>query len=520
MKLSDLASGVVVGSKYRLLEIIGQGGYGDVWRAERLEDGQAVAIKFYRDDERGKKFLIREADLAKQFDHENLVQVFSASSVEGLFCMEMEYVEGVTLSRRLLSHSNFPPPTLTDVISWMEQIAEALQYLHNRPHAISHGDIKLDNLIVTPEGKIKVTDFGQSRMDEGDKFAPTDLGGTWLYMAPESLGLEREVAHCESDIYSFGVTIYRILTGRFPRQTAAEVYTMTPFPRPCELNSAVPASIDEIICKCLEKKPGKRFQNGGRLLETIRMARANLSGTTAARIPTTEIEPLKKSGSPYDLIEEAHALVQAGRLEEALASLSEALQRVSTKPSLLAFYASLNQKVGRIKIARATYERIAGWMERQGIPFSERKHALEQLGNLQIDEKDYEDAVLTFALLHENFPEDLWVKFKYGVALGLAARLRHSIRLLEEVRKERPTSATLCAKIGFAYLQLKDTKQAIQYFNEALMFDEFEPTALYHMAILRWLDGRQDRAERYYQRLKNIEGEETRANDLKNKLGL
>jgi eukaryotic-like serine/threonine-protein kinase len=295
---------------------------------------------------------------------------------------------------------------------------------------------------------------------------------------------------------------------------------MTPFPRPCELNSAIPAVLDEIICKCLEKKPDQRYQNGGVLLRAILEARSQLLNHGDVVIPFGDIEPARKSGSPYDLIEEAYSLVKDGKLEDALSLISAALERLSTKPSLLEYYADLNKQAGRWKIACFTYARIARWMEAHGVPFSERKNILEQLGNLQIEEKNYEDAVHTFQLLYEKFPTDIWVKFKYGVTLGLAAQFRKSIEILEEVRQARPNSATLCAKIGFAYLMIRNQGQAAQYFNEALMMDEFDPTALYHMAILRGIDGRRDRAIFYYQRLSCIEGEEWRARDLARKLGI
>ena len=151
---------------------------------------------------------------------------------------------------------------------------------------------------------------------------------------------------------------------------------------------------------------------------------------------------------------------------------------------------------------------------------SERRQTLEQLGELQIAEKDYEAAVDTYLALYNTFEDDLWVKSKYGVALGLAARARESIAILEEVRQLRPQSATLCAKIGFAYLQLRHQQQAEQYFNEALMLDEFEPTALYHLAILKYIDGQPTRAQRYYDRLQQIDGQEAKARDLASKLGL
>jgi serine/threonine protein kinase len=520
VRLADLAAGVQIGEKYRLLEILGQGGYGDVWRALRLADGTEVALKFYRDGERSRGCLGREANLGRQFEHQNLVHVFDSGPLEGLYVMEMEYVPGETLSTRITASHGHAPPTLQEVLLWMEQIAAGLAYLHGRQSAVSHGDIKLDNLILTPTGTVKITDFGLSRIDPGEKFAPTDLGGTWLYMAPERLGLEREPAHCESDIYSFGVTIYRIVTGRFPRETANEVYTLTPFPRPCELNSAIPATMDDLICKCLEKKPEKRFANGQKLLAAIRELHEQLATPLPCAVPVGRHEPLRRSDGPYSHVERAYELAYRGEVEAALNCLNAALPHISTNPRILEFYAELNRKAGRLGIARSTFCRIVGWLDAHAIPVSERRQTLEQLGELQISEKDYEGAVGTYLALYETFQDDLWIKTKYGVALGLAARARDSIAILEEVRRLRPQSAVIAAKIGFAHLQLRNQQQAEQYFNEALMLDEFEPTALYHLAILKFIDGQATRAERYYGRLRQIEGQEAKARDLASKLGI
>lgn len=508
-----------MGNCYRLLEILGRGGYGDVWLAERLRDGLRVAVKFYHDPERGQAFLRQEADLAKQFDHEHLVRVFTAGPVEGLFCMEMEYVAGQTLSRRITGAEGNSPPTLAEVLDWMEQTAEGLAYLHSRDTAVSHGDIKLDNLLLTSAGNVKITDFGLSHIDDRERFAPTELGGTWLYMAPERLGLEHEKPGCASDIYSFGVTFYRILTGRFPRRTTNEVYNLTPFPRLCELNSAVPPPVDDFICRCLEKKPDKRFANGAELVNGLRELRAQLAGPLGATVPVGSAEPLRSSDGPYDLVEQAYALAHRGEVQAAVERLTVALPQLSTNPRILEFFASLNQQIGRTQAARSTYERIARWQDAHGVPLSERRETLTQLGELLVVEKSYEDAVQTYSLLHESHPDDLLVKFKYGIALGLAAKPLDSVKVLEDVRSRRPHSALVHAKIGFAYLQARNQSQAEQYFNEALILDEFEPTALYHLAILRYIGGMHDRARRYFNRLCQVEGQEARVRDLGRQLG-
>jgi tetratricopeptide (TPR) repeat protein len=520
MKLAELAAGLVVGDRYRLVRILGQGGYGDVWEAERLADRGVVALKFYHDSERAHEKLSQEADLARQFDHDNLVRVHTACPVEGLFCMEMELVPGVTLSRRLADVGR-EPITLTEAFGWMGQVAAGLAYLHGREAAVTHGDIKLDNLLLTPGGQVKIADFGLSRVEEADRFAPTDLGGTWLYMAPERLGLEQERGSCASDVYSFGVTFYRVLTGRFPRQTTAEVYTLTPIPRPCEVNSAIPAGLDDLLMRCLAKKPQDRYSDGRALLAALAAVQEGLGEAAACSVPSGVVPaPASGSSSPYALVERAYALAHEGQVAEAADLLNAALVRISTNPRLLEYAASLHARLGRNRLARQTYERALAWQAAHGVPVSDRRQAMERLGEILVAEKDYEAAVQTYHTLHESFPADSWLALRYGIALGLAGRQRDAIVLLEVVRQARPRSALVHATMGFAFLQLRDNEQAEQYFNEALMLDEFQPTALYHLALLRGIDGRMDRARLYYQRLCRLEGQEARTRQLATMLGL
>ncbi len=272
--------------------------------------------------------------------------------------------------------------------------------------------------------------------------------------------------------------------------------------------------------KCLASHPGECFGNGAELNRAVRSVRSAIHQPLTAKVPVHPALAPPPTGTAYDLVEQASASFQKGDLHHSFNLLTQALATLSTRPSILAFYAEVCQKLGRNQIARQTYQRIASWHENNGVPVSERKGNLDKLGNLLIQDKDYEAALATFGYLTENFPDDLWLKFRFGVALGLAAEYQKSIDLLESVRAARPNSAVLHAKIGFAYLQLLNQGQAFQYFNEALMLDAFEPTALFHMARLKAIQGRTDLARKYYDRLKDVPGQELNIQDLEHILGL
>jgi Flp pilus assembly protein TadD len=141
------------------------------------------------------------------------------------------------------------------------------------------------------------------------------------------------------------------------------------------------------------------------------------------------------------------------------------------------------------------------------------------MADLDVQLKNYESAAMGFAWLVERWPDKRWYRYRHAVTLGLSGSFRASVELLKQLLAEGPPSALLCAKLGFAYMQQNQIELACQYFNEALMLDEFEPTALFHMARVRAIQGHRERAERYLQRLQQVEGAEDLAHDLARLLG-
>jgi serine/threonine protein kinase len=277
-------------------------------------------------------------------------------------------VPGLTLAQRIGDPERPNYISLDEAYQWMIEAAEGLSYLHSLNPSVSYGDIKPDNLIISFDG-VKLMDFGHSRTIE-EKFVITNGMGAWFYSAPEVLGQSADEPgkrYISSDIYAFGVVFYRVLTGQFPRKSLSEIIATVPFPRPCDLNSAIPPELDEIIIRCLEKRPEDRFINASELVAALKIAKS------------------KQRKAPS---------------------------------------------------------------------------------------------------------------------------------------KEQPGNATVCAKIGFAYLQDSNRRLAIQYFNEALMFDKYEPTALYYMAIIKYLDGRVDKAMQYLDSFRKLDADLAKVKQLEKQLGV
>ena len=524
MKLVDLAAGVLVGGKFRLVEILGRGSYGDVWLADVVgEDSlpRQVALKIYHHQDRATRKLLEEATVASGFKHERLVQVFGASRIDGLVVMWMEYVPGKTLLQRLGDEESPHPVSFDEALRWLRDIADALAYLHVQDPPCVHGDLKLDNILLGDGSGARLVDFGQSRTIE-DRFVETAGVGAWPYLAPEVMGRStdgRGQRYVSSDIYAFGVIAYQFLTGRFPRRTISEAINLSPFPRPVELNPSVPAVLDAFVLKCLERRPENRYPSGAALLAAINRLQRDLAEKAAAPIiASAQVEPALQR--PVDeLAELARELIEKGKVDDAIAQLERAMRRTATSPQMLLVYAQAAKRVGRLDAANAVYQRAISWLRSNGAQDHELRDPVEGLAELRVQLKKYETAAEGFAWLAERWPEKRWYRFRHGIALGLGGRFHASIEVLRKLLDEGPPSALICAKLGLAYLQENDLELACQYFNEALMLDEYEPTALFQMARIRAIQGNKERAERYLDRLEQVEGAGDQARELAQLLG-
>ena len=521
MKVADLAAGVQLASRFRLVKMLGRGSYGDVWLADVLDQDdlpRQVAVKIYQQPQqnRATQVLLKEAEIACGFNEPRLVRVFGAERIDGLVVMWMEYVHGDSLLVRLGTEEAPRAVSLDEALSWLQDIAEALAYLHSQNPPCVHGDLKLDNVLLDAEWGARLVDFGQSRFIE-DRFVATDGTGALPYLAPEVMGRGMEAQgkrYVASDIYSAGVIAYRLLTGRFPRRTMHEILNLTPFPRPAELNPTIPKQLDELVLKCLEKRPDRRYPTGACLLAALGDLRASLEEqeTETLALPAKPGERVPSVAE--ELLELTKDLVDQGKVDEAVAKLEKAMQRMSTSPRVLLMYAAAARMVGKFDAAHLVYQRAIRWLRNHNAGDDELRDPIEGKSELDVKLKKYEDAAVGYGWLADRWPDKRWYRYRYAVAQGLAGRYSDSLNALQMIHAEGPPSALVCAKIGFVHLQLRNTELATQYFNEALMLDQFEPVALYHMARIRAVQGQTDKADKYLERLRQVDGSESEAREL------
>ncbi len=251
--------GTVLSGRYRIVALLGRGGMGEVYRADDLLIGQAIALKFLtadlgRDESRLERFL-REVRLARHVAHPNVCRVFDVGQVEGLHYLSMEYVDGEDLGSLLRRIGRLPDDK---AIQLARQICAGLAAAHDR--GIVHRDLKPANIMIDGAGRARITDFGLASLS--DEVRPEDVrAGTPLYMAPEQLAGMGVTPL--SDIFSLGLVLYEMFTGRraFHAETAADLVrlheTSTP-PSPSTLVRGLDPAVERVILSCLSAEPERR----------------------------------------------------------------------------------------------------------------------------------------------------------------------------------------------------------------------------------------------------------------------
>jgi len=268
---------------FRITARLGAGGMGEVYRAHDARLDREVALKVLPSetltDENARARLVREARLASKLNHPNVCTVHEVGEAEGRTYIAMELVEGDTLAS-LLERGALP---LEQILLYGSQVADALAHAHDR--GVVHRDLKSLNIVITPEGRAKVLDFGLAKRIEGKGLAvatalstdlltsPGTIVGTLAYMAPEQL--QGRTADERSDIWALGVVLYEMAAGGrpFKGQTGYELSAAILNEPPPPLPHSVPAALASVVERCLAKEPGQRFQRASELraaLETIR----------------------------------------------------------------------------------------------------------------------------------------------------------------------------------------------------------------------------------------------------------
>lgn len=247
--------------QYKIIEKIGHGGMGIVYKAVHTKIEKIVAIKALSpqlsEDPKMKERFFNEARLQAKLSHPNIVDIYNYLELSGNIYLVMEYVEGETLESRLKREGSL---ACSEAVELSEKVLDALSYLHSK--GIVHRDLKPSNIMFSESGAVKLTDFGISKLVGKKGVTTTALAGSYIYMSPEEINGEGTTYL--SDIYSFGITLYQMLTGKVPYNYDSEYKIMKahleeiPL-QPRSLNKRIPLKLSETVLKGISKSPETRF---------------------------------------------------------------------------------------------------------------------------------------------------------------------------------------------------------------------------------------------------------------------
>ncbi|MBR3734243.1 MAG: serine/threonine protein kinase, partial [Lachnospiraceae bacterium] len=250
--------GMTVADRYEVLEKIGTGGMSDVYRAKDHKLSRFVAVKVLKQEfSENKDFLQKfrsEAQSAAGLMHPNIVNVYDVGEENGSHYIVMELVEGITLKKYIEKKARL---SVREAVSIAIQVAQGIEAAHN--NHIIHRDIKPQNVIISMDGKVKVTDFGIAKAATSNTITSNVMGSVH-YTSPEQVrgGFSDE----KSDIYSLGITLFEMLTGRVPFNGDTTVavaikHIQEQMPSPREFVPEIPISLEKIVLKCTQKSPDR-----------------------------------------------------------------------------------------------------------------------------------------------------------------------------------------------------------------------------------------------------------------------
>ncbi len=285
-----LQTGDVLGGRYEILQLLGEGGMGAVYKARDRELDRFVALKLIRPELAANPSILarfkQELLLSREVTHKNVIRIFDLGDADGVKFITMEFVEGQDLRSLIQEKKKFPPE---EAVELMQQVCRALEAAHTL--GIIHRDLKPQNIMLDQTGRILVMDFGLARMVEGDGMTQTGaLVGTMEYMSPEqALGKDLDQ---RSDLFSLGLILYELLTGKMPFKAESAVASLIKRNQEqavpvSDHDGTIPRALSNIVSKCLERDPALRYQTATEFLQDLEVWQGKRAAATL-RFPTSE----------------------------------------------------------------------------------------------------------------------------------------------------------------------------------------------------------------------------------------
>lgn len=454
------SSDMKLGDRYLLLEQLGDGTHGWVWRAQRLADNEIVAVKIPKDCSASDSSLREGHDLLDAPAHSNVIQIYWMGRIppeREWYGIEMEYFPSRSLAQLLEDKQNGFAKTYKQIFEIYEQILLGVKHLAGLEKPVSHGDLKPHNILISGD-EVKLTDFGSSALPEEIYARSRQNGGTVLYSAPEFADCsERRGSFLElirGDMYSLGVLMYQLVTGRPPHDTPSAVYRSLPYAKPSELNKTVSQKLELFITKALSIDPAERWPDIDLMLADLKVARiAQLNFEPCVATSTPCVGQYDWSSLALSLIED-EKYVEAAQVAKAEFDSSKDYHALLTQQRALYRGGRFFECVKSFKI----HKDCLSLNSELGIEF--RELAL----NTYLKTKDVlnankliEDIELRGELIK---PEML---LKKASVCGLQSRYDEAIELLVSLNKQFPRKAHILRRLALAYEQIRQPEKALAY---------------------------------------------------------
>lgn len=520
-------------SHYKILEKLGEGGMGVVYRALDTTLGRTVALKFISAsagaNESMKQRLAREAKACAALNHPNITTVYDFVETDEHVFIAMEFVEGEGLDK-ILEAKHFDA---ADAAALVLQLLDGLEAAHRK--GITHRDLKASNIMLDADGRLKIMDFGLAKFAQGSMLTQSgSTVGTAAYMSPEQARGE-ETDH-RTDIYSVGVVLYQLLTGTIPFPHAhhlAILYSVVneaPKP-PRELNSSIPAAVEAVILKAMAKNPDERFQSCTEMAKSILEASEGVSGgglltgrfrhllegtgaaSGASGSPKTKLSSLRSKFSRFGMpaliavlalaymtvklvspfgradaarmsakmhTDSAIVLMQANRADLAMQELEQAIEADSTFGAAWANIAVINMRAQRPDVAEQQL--------RKAITL-DRNSAQMYCYNIAYACEERGDTAEAMAWYSESIAADSSFAPAYCAVANLyllSKRPNDALQVLvrfQRLNPESPDRWQVYRSYGKVHLALQSFRRAKEFLEESNRLHPDNSETLFHLAL-------------------------------------
>ncbi|MBC8059761.1 MAG: protein kinase [Clostridiaceae bacterium] len=467
----------VFNDKYKIIEVIGQGGMGIVYLAEHTYLKNKWAIKEILYDENGPVDLLAESNILKQLDHSSLPKIVDIVKEHNTIYIVMDYIEGMSLKQALTESKKFSEK---DVVSFGKELSEVFIYLHNhQPKPIIFRDMKPDNVMITRDGKLKVIDFGIAREFKEDSVQDTVVGYTKGYAAPEQQNKQTQ-SDGRTDIFSLGVTLYHLITGKSPYEPPYD------FTKVRAVDSSLSEGIETIIRKCVQLNPEDRYQNAEELLydfnnihklnSTYKRAvksyfykksvsfvlflAFSLLTFSGVNTMASERETLYKS-----LLDNGIALVKQHKFNEGISKFKEAQGNISKRVDSY-------REIARTYLLQLEYEKCINYVENESFTkessFTNDDELIYIVGTAYFNKNQYNKSSAYFKKASEINNNLIPYKRDLVVSLGKENKITEAEAVIKGIKGANGDESTIQYVQGEISTVKKNYVEAVEKFQQAI----------------------------------------------------